>query len=569
MMEGSHEIDETYPAKAALVHGPMARREFFYRLALASLTIPGAATLAGVGRTYGQSPSAVDHSLATRDFIRSISVPLPQRHLPNDRPDRPDVVEYVDQYRNRQDIVNTNSGTLPPAIQPAQADVPPNSFEEEDITDLRYEGQPAVFDDLGGVLFAGALVQGRALNEDGTLGLINLPRAPGVLGLTDATEANFGDQHFKDLDVVDLRHSIEATRELSRNIVGPARFQFIEKECFSSEQTLFDLGARASWLTGDASTNLKTKTNVDKSKFASSITQIYFTMTFQSPTDEIVLAKNVTVDDAGRWMGEGNPPLYVSQVLYGRRFVLVASSDESQEALDFIMHAAVSYGVADASTDLSVSEKRILQETEISALVFGGPPGPQLRAVGDIRTDRREALRQMLISGADYQSGTAVPIFYRLKYVSLDGEAPVGLTTSYHLKRKKGKRVKELLLQFQTVGDDKDVEITVSVDVLTAEKDQIGHYEFRANEFWDNGSTQEQVHISLDRHPYWFEVEDALLRVRLNRGDLGWEYVYTLSAVFEDDTKRALPTLTATSYLGDDSPIENIHKIMEPTMIVK
>ena len=84
----------------------------------------------------------------------------------------------------------------------------------------------------------------------------------------------------------------------------------------------------------------------EKTKMVLRLVQKFYTVVFEHPRyPEDVFSKDVTRRELERWMGPGNPPVFVSSVNYGRMLFAVLESDLSERELRASFNAASCPGI--------------------------------------------------------------------------------------------------------------------------------------------------------------------------------------------------------------------------------
>src|SRR5690606_7008653 len=128
---------------------------------------------------------------------------------------------------------------------------------------------------------------------------------------------------------------------------------------------------------------------------------------FQDPDDQI------DVD---------NPPLYVSQVAYGRIVYLVAQSDYSAQDLDAALKASFGGRRLGVTVRTGVTVEDVLSRTELSYYVLGGDAGSALKPIENATSpaEMAEAVRGLLSDpelARFAPENPGAPIAYSLNYL--------------------------------------------------------------------------------------------------------------------------------------------------------
>lgn len=301
-----------------------------------------------------------------------------------------------------------------------------------------------LLDPLSDAVWPGSIVDGLRW-ANGEYRVIPEPRAPLVVSLSveslhgapvSATVAN------PKLDTV--RESLNALRA---GLVGetlPAQIQASVEEVHSTDQLQVALQAGYSGLLGKLKAKFDYSSTTTTNKYVWRYQQVYYTADVTPPSQP------------SGWFQSGRTPLrgemYVASVSYGRMllFTLESSEDKStiEGALDFAMGKSV-------SASLKVKYEAALSKSTINVFILGGPTGLAEQVV----TGGVEAIRPYIQSGGTFGTNTsAVPLSYRLRFLTDNALGYIGLTTSFtrrHCMRATGRfQVEGMYLKVGTVSDD-------------------------------------------------------------------------------------------------------------------
>ncbi|MDF2696233.1 MAG: Thiol-activated cytolysin, partial [Labilithrix sp.] len=173
------------------------------------------------------------------------------------------------------------------------------------------------------VLWPGSLVQGKSM-AGGILDPVPVKRAPGTITLTIASGGS-GVYH-QTMERPSLSAAMEAQNAILATYEGatPAKFSYTFQSIYSSEQLSVAVDANVKGTNWAAAAALSVDKKDEKSRFLIQFTQEYFTMAFDPPQGAAgVFDPSVTAEDLKPYAQEGNPPVYVSGVTYGRIFYIL------------------------------------------------------------------------------------------------------------------------------------------------------------------------------------------------------------------------------------------------------
>ncbi|NUP11570.1 MAG: hypothetical protein HOW73_36455 [Polyangiaceae bacterium] len=276
-------------------------------------------------------------------------------------------------------------------------------------------------------LWPGVVVQGDDA-ENGLLTPVGVDLAPVTfsLSLENIAASPVGEMPDPSLSAFrDARNAI-----LAQGVTGatPAALDFEIVQVNSESQLSVALGANVNWPGGpDIAASFSFDSSSKKTKILVNFTQAYYTVdvdTPNSPSD--FFAAGTTVDDLEPWMGNGNPPLYVQSITYGRRVIFSVQSDHSASEIKAALEASYNGVVASGGGNVSTSHKQVLEESTIRAFVLGGSGEDATGAIQGF-----DGLIEYIQKGGSYsQDSPGAPIAYKLAYLD-NAVTKMAFTTDY------------------------------------------------------------------------------------------------------------------------------------------
>lgn len=273
-------------------------------------------------------------------------------------------------------------------------------------------------------LWPGAVLRGDEM-EQGFLSPVGLSRVPTTFSLS-LENLNAAPS------AVMEEPSLSAFRDLRNEILAdgvdgstPAQLSYDINVVYSASQLSVMVGAQLGW---DGVIDLDAMFDFDdqtlRNKYLFDFTQTYYTADLDTPSRPSGLFDPATaVEDLAPYMGEGNPPVYVQSVSYGRRVLFGIESNESLE----VIVAAVDAAIAEiAGVQVGVQDSEALTGAKITATVLGGDGEGAVATVLGI-----EQLLQFITDGGNYTSKSpGAPIAYKLAYLD-NAPARLALTSEY------------------------------------------------------------------------------------------------------------------------------------------
>jgi len=285
-------------------------------------------------------------------------------------------------------------------------------------------------------IYPGALLQG-AHYDGGSFTPITIPRAGGKItlsGLYLGGAANYS----ATVDEVSYASISNAIAKIlnDNGIVGTAaNASYRVDSVYSSNQWAFNLGTDVSFMAADLSAAADSGNQSAKNTVIMKFTQVFYTVSFEDPKlATSVFADGEAFDDPENQIGAGNPPLYVSNVKYGRQVYFVATSSLGSSYVNAALRGAYS-GAASVTVTSGMSYKDIMAKTSISYIVRGGDAGlalaPIAAATPDEMYDKIKAFLADRNAAVFSAQNPGIPVAYTLRYLDDRTVAMKGLSTTY------------------------------------------------------------------------------------------------------------------------------------------
>jgi thiol-activated cytolysin len=296
------------------------------------------------------------------------------------------------------------------------------------VTETRQHEELVAFAANSEAMWPGALVRGDSVGT-GLFTQIVRSRAP----VTISVSLENLDGH---RSAVMEKPSLSSFREavgpiLAQELTGatPANL-FAEIEAvYSEDQLAMALGASVSvtGLPAQLAASFDFSAQDVKSRYLVKYVQSYYTVDIDQPeSPSEFFGADVTAPGLADVVGDGNPPLYVSSVTFGRVVLFTFESSYSATELGSALEFVYSGG-ADVSGDVSVSYRDIVSQSNITAYILGGSGGEAARSLGSY-----EDLMDFIGNGGDYsRMSPGAPIAYKLAYLSDNQPARLSFTDEY------------------------------------------------------------------------------------------------------------------------------------------
>lgn len=231
------------------------------------------------------------------------------------------------------------------------------------------------------ILWAGGFIQGAGYKELGSLsGLTVDERAPidvvidGVLGVPGGVSRRVENPSLASVSDVVNELVGNAT---SDDLQTASTISFEMRTMHSEEAAGLSLGASGRYLGFSAATNYNSNIAESKTTVVAEFYEKMFTITVGAPstpsgffTDDLT-GELIQIKYRNQ-MGPNNPPLYISDVVYGRTLMYSMTSTASESDIKSTIRAAFSNIAADVKVDYSDRQKAIVEEAEIKVVAIGG-----------------------------------------------------------------------------------------------------------------------------------------------------------------------------------------------------
>jgi len=287
------------------------------------------------------------------------------------------------------------------------------------------------------ILFPGALIQGRShrAQAGSLLGITVKQRTPinvSIPGFSFPSGANF-----RTVDSVDQAHVAQAIGSIvgtatAGGLQTPTASTFEMRTYNSEKEFALQAGLSGKYLGFSGSASGSTSRNSSESTVAVQFYQRMFDVVVAAPqtpagwfSSGFTPARLQEQIDAG-FMGSDNPPIYISQVTYGRSMMFTMTSTASESEIRTTLNASYKFVTGQAALTLTARQQTILAESRIAITSIGG----------------NDSATAAMIQSGDWRAyftasaplSTAAPLSYVFKNVSDGSIAQVTEATNYTIR---------------------------------------------------------------------------------------------------------------------------------------
>jgi len=282
-----------------------------------------------------------------------------------------------------------------------------------------------LFNPNASVIYPGSLLQGKSLKQ-ATPDVIAVERAGGTVSY-DLVNGNlnsfFSVEKVAKSSIQNAMNQIIATAPEDL----PANFVFRYSQVQSEQALALQLGIDYESAFVDVASDFSFSSGSSLNRILVELNQSFYTMSFDIPTSlDGLFAPSVSPADLSRYVQEGNPATYISDVTYGRIYYMLIESTSSYQEMEAEISASFNGVVNSASADISGHSLNELENLKIKVMAFGGEASTSLLTVGE--TDLNK-LVTLLAESTTIESG--LPISYVVRSVLTNQVVSVQLATEY------------------------------------------------------------------------------------------------------------------------------------------
>jgi thiol-activated cytolysin len=276
------------------------------------------------------------------------------------------------------------------------------------------------------VIYPGSLLQGKSLTK-ATPDVIAVERAGGTISIDilDGSQTSFFT-----VDKVTKSSITNASNAIIAGSTGaiPANMEFSYEKIQSREQMAAALKVDFHNAFTEIEAKLSFSSEREYNRTVVNLTQSYYTMSYDIPTSlDAVFDPGVTPDDLAKYVGPDNPATYISDVTYGRIYMLLIETTSTETEMDAAVSASFNGVVSGGGVDAEVSKLSTLKNLKVKLFAFGGEASSTLLTIGN--AGDLGALTALLAEGTDIRTGK--PISYVVRSVYNNQIVKVGLNTMY------------------------------------------------------------------------------------------------------------------------------------------
>jgi len=317
----------------------------------------------------------------------------------------------------------------------------PNKCTMVTSDEIKSFGKYVVNNQNSDTLFPGSVIEAASIRDEILTG-INVPLERGTVTVEGITfPKGTSSQAVRYPSHATIKDASDKILEQPHSAANAGAWEYQSHVSDSIESALLGVGVSLHWLGADAQVALENQSRAAHSTAVIKFEQRYYTISWAPlaghlPVDDSVTVKSLK--EANSKLGVRHPPAYISSVIYGRGFLVVATSDLDVGDFRAAINAAMNAGFTSGTLGFTEEKSKKLQRSSMKVIVYGGDHNSTIDL---IRIDPKniaksdgtsksnvDILHSVLQSGANWSSATspADPISYVTKY--FDG---TGVKVSY------------------------------------------------------------------------------------------------------------------------------------------
>jgi thiol-activated cytolysin len=281
-----------------------------------------------------------------------------------------------------------------------------------------------LFNPNASVIYPGSLLQGKSLRK-ATPDVIAVERAGGTISY------NLNNGNLASSFTVD-KVAKSSIQDAMNNIIAnspsdlPANFSFTYSQVQSREALALSMGVDFENAFAEVSTDFDFSTEREYNRILVELKQNFYTMSFDIPTSlKGLFDESVTPNELAKYVQEGNPATYISDVSYGRIYYMLVESTSSYTEMNAAVEAEFNAVVGKTEVEIDASALRELSEVKIKVMAFGGESSSTIQTIGGNLSE----LVNLLAESSTVSTG--LPLSYVVRSVNTNQIVGVQLATQY------------------------------------------------------------------------------------------------------------------------------------------
>ncbi len=286
-------------------------------------------------------------------------------------------------------------------------------------------------------IYPGSLVQGASYFDGRGLRPITIPRAGSTLTISGLTLGNVN-VPVSEISLANVSQALNDRFHQDMAQATAANFTFLSDQAYSSSQWAFKVGIDVTVAPVPVSiaASLSVGSDSYKNNVVARFNQVYYSVTFPPPDRPFSVFKDgECFEDPDGQIGADNPPLYVSNVSYGRQVYFFVQSSYGSNYVEAALKAAGNFeGAAKVELSSGLTYKQIMSNSTVSYSVRGGDANTSLQPITAPADQIFDKIKEIITNNRVTTfslASPAVPVAYSLRYLSDNSTPQTSLDTEY------------------------------------------------------------------------------------------------------------------------------------------
>jgi hypothetical protein len=210
---------------------------------------------------------------------------------------------------------------------------------------------------------------------------------------------------------------------LQNKVIGPtsANLSISTSRVYNESSLKSALSVAVDVIPGDISSTFNWNSSQAKNRMVARFTQVYYTVDIDLPSDP----RNFWTTCPDATVFNGQVPVVVSSVKYGRSAILTIESTTSYDSLE----TAIDLALRNVNVSADVAYSNIINNSNFNLTVLGG------NALSAVNINSFNGLRNYVVTGANYSDqNPAEPLSYKMKFLDDYSDAYVVLYSKFNVQ---------------------------------------------------------------------------------------------------------------------------------------
>ncbi|MBE7170122.1 MAG: thiol-activated cytolysin family protein [Williamsia sp.] len=276
------------------------------------------------------------------------------------------------------------------------------------------------------VIYPGAVIYYKSF-QDGTYIPMVGPRKPLTISISLSNISGTVSQQVPSPSLSSVREAIQRILRSKANGATAANISWQQSEVYSAEHFRLSVGGNYGNLFADLNAHYKYSNKKVIGRFLFQFTQVYYTIDVDAPKPGL---QNFFEGGTDCSAANGQSPVYVSSVSYGRKVFLLVESESYNYSQMADIEASFNSFFGSGGLSVEATLQRILNEKSVQGVIIGGPSYEGIEAVTNIAD-----LKGYLLAGANFnENSPGVPLAYTMRFTNDNSIAKLAMYDEFTIR---------------------------------------------------------------------------------------------------------------------------------------